>query len=130
MTREEIREKTMKIIFQMDANGSFNTEDINVVSEDEKVLSKKQAKAVLAAISEHISDIDEIISANIDNWKIDRLPRTDLAILRLAVCEMKYIDDIPVPVSINEAVNLARKYGDEKSYAFVNSVLGKIAESI
>jgi len=120
----------MKIIFQMDANGSFNTEDINVVSEDEKVLSKKQAKAVLAAISEHISDIDEIISANIDNWKIDRLPRTDLAILRLAVCEMKYIDDIPVPVSINEAVNLARKYGDEKSYAFVNSVLGKIAESI
>ena len=70
------------------------------------------------------------ISENLDKWSIDRIAKTDLAILRTAVAEMLYVDSIPVSVSINEAVNLAKKYGDDRSYAFINSVLGKISRSI
>lgn len=129
MTREEIREKTMRIIFQMDANGSFDIDDILVDDHDADVLRKKQAKLVFSAIGENIGTIDSIISDNIDKWSIERLPKAELAIMRLAVCEMKYIDEIPVSVSINEAVKLAKRYGDDKSYAFINSVLGKIASA-
>ena len=74
--------------------------------------------------------VDKKIEDNLDNWKFDRIAKADLAILRTAVAEMLYVDSIPVSVSINEAVNLAKKYGDERSYKFVNSVLGKIAKSI
>ena len=61
---------------------------------------------------------------------MERLPRIDLAILRVALCEMLYIDAVPNGVAINEAVNLAKKYGEDKSYAFINSVLGKIDREI
>lgn len=130
MTREEIREQTMQILFQMDIANQFDYKQLTPIEENIKILHKPQAVATLEAIRQHISDIDETISNNIDNWTIDRVAKTDLAILRNAVCEMKYIDSIPNSVSINEAVNLGKKYGDEKSYAFINSVLSKINKSI
>ena len=71
-----------------------------------------------------------MIADNLDRWTIDRIGRTDLAILRTAVAEMMYIDSIPRGVSINEAVDLAKKYGDERSYAFINSVLSKIDKKL
>lgn len=130
MTREEIREQTMQILFQMDVANQFDYKQLTPIEENIKILHKPQAVATLEAISQHISDIDETISNNIDNWTIERVAKTDLAILRNAVCEMKYIDSIPNSVSINEAVNLGKKYGDEKSYAFINSVLSKINKSL
>ena len=130
MNREEIREQTMQLIFQMDAQGIFDYEKVIPIAENTKIISKSQAVATLTAIREHIEDIDNTIKANLDNWNFDRIAKTDLAILRNAVTEMLYIDAIPNGVAINEAVNMAKKYGDDKAYAFVNSVLSKIDKSL
>ncbi|HHW95231.1 MAG TPA: transcription antitermination factor NusB [Mogibacterium sp.] len=130
MSREDIRENSMQIIFQMDITNEFDYTKLIPIEENLKTLERKQSLALLSAIRDHKSDIDRVISSNLDKWSIDRIAKTDLAILRTAVAEMMYIDDIPNSVSINEAVNLAKKYGDSKSYAFVNSVLSKIERSI
>ena len=130
MKREIIREKTMQLIYQMDITGDFNVSDLSVVEESANVVDKKQAAATLEAVQEHHEEIDKKIEDNLDNWKFERIAKAELAILRTAVAEMLYVESIPVRVSINEAVELAKKYGDERSYKFVNSVLGKVAKSI
>jgi N utilization substance protein B len=127
LKREDIREKTMQLVYQMDITGDFNVEDLSIVEESVKAAAKQQAVDTLTAVQDHHEEIDRILSENLDRWTIDRIAKTDLAILRTAVAEMLYVDSIPVNVSINEAVELAKKYGDEKSYAFINSVLGKIS---
>ena len=126
MNREQIREKTMQLIYQMDITGEFDYEKLHPVDENVRVLDKKQAVATLQAVKEHIGEIDDVIRANLDNWTFDRVARTDLAILRTAIAEMMYVDSVPASVSINEAVELSKKFSDERSYAFVNSVLSKV----
>lgn len=81
------------------------------------------------AIREHIADIDETLNTCMEGWKTTRLSKVDLTVLRLAVYEIRYEDNIPVKVSINEAVELAKKYGTEKSGGFVNGVLRRVADS-
>ena len=125
MNREAIREKTMQLIYQMDITGEFDYEKLNPVDETVKILNKEQAVAVLSAVRDHIDEIDSVIKTSLDKWSFDRIARTDLAILRTAVAEMMYVDSIPGSVSINEAVRMSKKFGEEKSYAFVNSVLSK-----
>ena len=114
----------------MDITGDFKVSDLSVVEENSRIMGKKQAEETLEAVSAHHEEIDAMIADNLDRWSIDRIGRTDLAILRTAVAEMMYIDSIPRGVSINEAVDLAKKYGDERSYAFINSVLSKIAKKL
>ena len=130
MRREDIREKTMQLIYQMDLTGDFNVSDLSVVEETANVVGRAQADETLAAVQEHHDEIDRVIRDNLDKWSFERIAKTDLAILRTAVAEMLYIESIPERVSINEAVNLAKKYGDDRSYAFINSVLGKISRSL
>ena len=129
MRREDIREQTMQLIFQMDVAKDFDYSKLSVLEENSKILTKKQAITTLEAVRDHIENIDATISANIDNWNFDRIAKVDLAVLRTAVAEILYVDDIPLSVSINEAVNLSKKFGDDKSYAFVNSVLSKISKN-
>ena len=126
MDRRIIRENIMQFVYQMDATDNFDYEQLTCVEEAEKALRQNQAIETLNAIRDHISEIDKLISKNIDNWDIKRLPKADLAILRTALAEILYVDSIPANVSINEAVELGKIYGDERSYAFINSVLGKI----
>ena len=126
MDRRIIRENIMQFVYQMDVTDNFDYEQLTCVEEVEKALRQNQAIETLNAIRDHISEIDKLISKNIDNWDINRLPKADLAILRTALAEILYIDSIPANVSINEAVELGKIYGDERSYAFINSVLGKI----
>ena len=120
----------MQLVYQMDITGDFEVADLSIVEENVKAAGNKQAAETLAAVQDHHEDIDKLISDNLDNWTLERIAKTDLAILRTAVAEMLYVDSVPVSVSINEAVDLAKKYGDERSYAFINSVLGKISRSI
>ena len=126
MDRRIIRENIMQFVYQMDVSDNFDYEKQACVEEAEKALIQHQAVETLSAIRDHIDDIDKLISNNIDKWDIDRLPKADLAILRTALAEILYVDSIPNNVSINEAVELGKTYGDERSYAFINSVLGKI----
>ena len=126
MDRRIIRENIMQFVYQMDVTDNFDYEQLTCVEEAENALKQNQSTETLNAIRDHISEIDKLISKNIDNWDINRLPKADLAILRTALAEILYVDSIPANVSINEAVELGKIYGDERSYAFINSVLGKI----
>ena len=126
MDRRIIRENIMQFVYQMDVSDNFDYEKLTCVEEAEKALKQNQSTETLNAIRDHISEIDKLISKNIDNWDINRLPKADLAILRTALAEILYVDSIPANVSINEAVELGKIYGDERFYAFINSVLGKI----
>lgn len=130
MNREKIREKTMQLIYQMEASGKFDLTELSIMEEDSKIIGKKQADDTLNAIQNHIDEIDELIKSNLDRWSFERIAKTDLAILRTAVAEIMYLDYIPSVVSINEAVELSKKYSDNKSYKFVNSVLGKIKTEV
>ncbi len=130
MNREKIREKTMQLIYQMEASGKFDVSELRMMEEDSNIIGKKQADDTLDAIKNHIEEIDGIIKSNLDKWSFDRIAKTDLAILRTAVAEMLYLDYIPAIVSINEAVELSKKYSDDKAYKFVNSVLGKIKAEV
>ena len=89
------------------------------------------AESLVLGVVEHRAEIDEQLSATSENWALDRMPVVDRAILRLAVYEMVYVDEVPVSVAINEAVELAKAYGGEDdSSRFVNGVLGRIARAI
>ena len=83
-------------------------------------------KTLLNAAVENIKTIDETIEKNTKGWRISRLPKVTLAVLRVAVCEMLYMDDIPDSISINEAVELAKTYNDVKSGKFVNGILASV----
>lgn len=103
----------------------FESEDKEAVSPDEYAL------VLIRGIEEHQEEIDTMLDSSSDNWSIDRMPIMDRSILRVAVYEMMFQDAIPVSVSIDEAVELAKKYGGEdESHRFVNGVLGQIAKKL
>ncbi|MGI6089951.1 MAG: transcription antitermination factor NusB [Saccharofermentanales bacterium] len=81
---------------------------------------------IVTGVLEHKEEFDREIEPRLIGWAISRLPRIDLTIMRLALFEMKYLEDIPTSVSISEAVILARKYSDEKSRSYINAILGGI----
>ena len=81
----------------------------------------------IKSIEKVLEEIDAALNHASDNWKVSRMGKVEVSIMRLAVYEMKYEDDIPVSVAINEAVELAKKYGGDESAGFVNGVLAKIA---
>ena len=80
------------------------------------------------AILGHLSEIDKLLSEVTQGWKLQRIGRVELGILRLAVYEIKYDEHVPDKVAINEAVELAKRYGGDESPAFVNGVLAKVVE--
>ncbi len=88
------------------------------------------AVMLLDLVQEHLSDIDKRIVSASENWSMDRMPVVDRSLLRLAACEMCYVEDVPISVSINEAVNLAKEFGGENSPRFVNGILGRIATQL
>lgn len=120
----------MQLVYQMDITGDFNVSDLSIVEESSNIIDKKQAVDTLEAVQDHLGEIDNVIKDNLESWSFERIAKADLAIMRTAVAEMLYVESIPVSVSINEAVELAKKYGDERSYRFVNSILGKIAKGL
>lgn len=133
MSRRKARDITFKYIYstlygkcaEEDALESIITadpEDIKALEDDEKEYFSK----VKEGIEEHKEEIDEIILSKLKNWTIDRIFKIDLAILRLAVYEIMYFESMPVKVAVNEAVELAKKYGNDESSNFVNGVLREI----
>ena len=88
------------------------------------------ARELVAAASEHGAQIDALIGASSKNWRIDRMSRVDRNILRLGACELVAFHDVPVKVVINEAVELAKRFGTAESSAFVNGVLDRIAGAV
>ena len=88
------------------------------------------AKILLGFAEENIQAIDNIITENLRGWTIQRLPKVSLAVLRLAVSEIKYVDDVPAGVTVNEAVELVKKYGTTEDASYVNGVLGTVVKGL
>lgn len=130
MARPIAREAAMQLIFEQIFGGEGETEAlvdlIDYVPSDN---DRQYIDMVVAGVKEHAADIDAEISACLRGWTIARLSRVDLAILRLSVFEMTYAS-LPAAVSINEAVELTRKYSSESSCSFVNGVLGTISRKL
>lgn len=130
MTRREAREQSFIVLFEkIFDNDATISEIVSTAKEAELIKINNFAENILNAVEEHFSDIDEVIEANSQDWTIARLPKVTLAILRLAVAEIKYIDDVPNGVAVNEAVELAKKYGTNEDASFINGILGTIAKA-
>lgn len=125
MTRTEEREQAFVLIFEKEFNMDTSMDDIISYAAEADVFSESAFASSLAkAVFENIDAVDAVIDNYSIGWKKSRLPKTTLAILRLAICEMMFVDSIPESVSINEAVELAKKYATTEDASFVNGILG------
>lgn len=130
MTRREAREQAFIVLFEkIFDNDATISEIVTTAKEAELIKINSFAENTLNVVEEKFSEIDEIIEVNSQDWTISRLPKVTLAILRLAVAEIKYIDDVPNGVAVNEAVELAKKYGTNEDASFINGILGTIAKA-
>lgn len=127
MTRTESREYALKLIFAFQANRDADPAQLLTDAADTLEGEPSDfAKQLFTGVCEHIDELDEKISSAAIGWRTDRMGRVALAVLRLAVYELTYMPDIGVKVSVNEALELVRKYETDKAVPFVNGVLAKI----
>lgn len=124
MKRHAAREKAFQILFQIDLNELDLNQALADNTESEKI--DPFLETLVQGVVEKKDQVDEFISDHLKNWTIQRIASVEKTILRIATYEIKFLEDIPTNVSINEAVELANQYGDEKSGKFVNGVLSKI----
>ncbi|WP_156290833.1 transcription antitermination factor NusB [Oceanobacillus salinisoli] len=124
MNRHTAREKAFQIIFQMDINEVEPKEAIQSTLETDKI--NDFLLSLVNGVTENKQKIDAILTEHLENWTLNRIASVERSILRIATYEIKFMDDIPNNVSINEAIELANKFGDEKSGKFINGVLSKI----
>ncbi|CAM3013317.1 transcription antitermination factor NusB [Hathewaya histolytica] len=130
MNRKISREVAMKVLYQMLINKDTyenvkeNLYEI-VKAEELKSIDNTYIDTVVKGVIDNIDELDKKIEDNLVNWKINRIPKVNLCILRLSIYEILYLEEIPNKVSINEAVELTKKYSDDKSSKFINGVLAK-----
>lgn len=135
MSRRELREQIFKFIFRVEFNQKdemseqeqlffsyFEEEGVSIGDKDMRYISAKGNKII-----EKLEEIDGMINKQAKGWTTARMGKVDLTILRLAVYEIVFDEDVPTGVAINEAVELAKKFGQEESSGFVNGVLAKFA---
>lgn len=129
MKRQRSREIAMELLFGMALSKNSYEETIENFVEDYEMdlttIDLEYVKSTVKVVSDNLEKIDGIITESLVNWKLDRISRVNLTILRLAVGEMLYVEDVPEKVAINEAIELTKKYSDEKSVSFINGVLDK-----
>ena len=130
MSRKLSREKAMELIFSTmltkESYGEAIETFVDNYEGDIKEIDLEYIKEVLKGVEENKEEIDELIKNNLQKWKIDRISKVNLSILRLAIYEMNYVSDVPEKVAINEALEITKKYSDEKSGSFINGVLDKV----
>ncbi|MBR3771697.1 MAG: transcription antitermination factor NusB [Clostridium sp.] len=133
MSRREIREHLFRMLFHKEFYKSEELEEqISLYVDNlEKAPTEEQVALIknrFYAVLESIPEIDELLDEVSKGWRLNRMGKVDLTILRIAVYEMKYDEEIPVGVAINEAVELAKKYGEDHSKSFVNGILAKLVD--
>jgi N utilization substance protein B len=131
-TRKAARRKALQILYQA---GMTDRPVEQILAEgchiDEIGVICGFTEKLLLGVTQHINEIDAIIARTSENWSIVRMPLIDLSMLRMAVFEMIHLDDVPLSVSINEAIELAKDFGGEdESPRFINGVLGRIADEL
>ncbi len=119
----------MQILYEMDATKSLEGEKaVELASQRLPGDHAVRGGKLLSEIADHIELIDADINRCADKWKTSRMPKVDLAIMRLACGELRFCDDIPDAVTVNEAINMAKKYSTENSARFIHGVLGAITK--
>lgn len=143
MTRRDLREKVFRILFRLEFNSDEDMKEQielalsgEIPAEDDELFAQLEyseenkkyiSDRVLDIVDKH-SEIDAVIEEISEGWKLARIGKAELAILRLAIYEMKYDDDIPVKVAINEAVEIAKVYCDQDAKSFINALLAKLTK--
>ena len=131
MGRRELREHIFRLLFrvefhpdaEMDEQETLYLEHLHTAEDADRSYIENKVKA----IREKLSEIDETINSVAKGWSTQRMTKVDLTVIRLAFYEMRYDENVPVGVAINEAVELAKRYGTDQSPSFVNGVLAKLA---
>lgn len=130
MTRNEAREILMQIMYELDTSKNMNSEIASKLVNDR--LSGNhivRGENIIIKIIENLDEIDKTINNYSKSWKTSRMPKVDLAIMRLAVGELRFAEDVPDAVVVNEAINLAKKYSTDQSSKFIHGVLGVISKN-
>lgn len=122
--RSEEREQAFCLLFQ----SLFNTDENFEIYEENIESVGDYARSIALSVEEKKDNLDGLIEKYSKGWKVKRLPKVNLAILRLAAYEILFVDDVPESVAINEAVELAKKYSGESDYSFINGVLGALVK--
>lgn len=131
MTRREAREQAFILIFEKSFNSEAGIDEIlSLARELELVDNDEFLESLVYKTCEMQQEIDEHISNNARGWKLNRIAKVPLAIIRLALAEILYFEDVPAGVSINEAVELAKKYATPEDASFINGLLGTVARSL
>jgi len=125
MKRHEAREKALQTLFQLDGTELTIEEAMEHVMEGE---TDQFYKLLVEGTNSKQQEIDEKLKGHLENWSLERLPKVERTILRMAVFELEYMDDAPSRVVLNEAIELSKTFGDDKSSRFVNGVLSKFTD--
>lgn len=130
MSRKKNREEAFKLLYQTEINKEDYLGQLQYYLKENEVSpeASEYITDLVAGVNVRLSEIDECIEGYLaKSWKLNRISRVDLAILRLGYYEIKYRDDVPKGAAINEAVELAKKYGSDSSGKFVNGILANIS---
>lgn len=130
-TRSIARERALQALYQVDLAGADPLDALSNAWKDEEKHPDEQvfqfSELIVQGVSEHLAQVDDLIEKHSHHWRIERMSRVDRNVLRLAVYELRFCSDVPRKVVLNEAIELAKRYGSEESGAFVNGVLDKIS---
>jgi len=125
MKRRKARELALQTLFQIDLGEANPTDALQHVLEEAEEKENSFLSSIVTKFVEHKEAIDKTLASNIESWTIDRLGNVDRNILRIALVEINYLEDAPKSVVINEAIEIAKIYGDDDSSKFINAVLSK-----
>ncbi len=130
--RREARELVLRSLYCWEISGNKPEEIFSDLASQMELdnSSKLFSRGLFKSVIEHQKEIDELIKENVQHWDFSRIAVVDKNILRIGICELLYLDDIPVKVSLDEAIELAKKYSSEDSGSFVNGVLDAVAKKI
>lgn len=130
MTRKQAREEAFILIFEKEFNDNSIEDILETAAEARDLVPDDYINRVFKGVYDSLGELDSLISESSVGWSITRISKTALCIMRLAIFEMKYIEEIPVSVSINEAVELCKKYATENDASFVNGILSTVAKAL
>lgn len=130
MTRHESRQEAFCLLFEKTFTDQPIDDIIEGATETRDLQVSEFTLTLAKGTEEHLPQLDALIESKLKNWKLSRISKVSLAILRMATFELQYLPDVPMSVTINEAVELAKQYASEDDYAFVNGVLGAIAKEL
>lgn len=128
MTRKQAREEAFILIFEKQFNSDSLEDILECAVQVREIEPDSYIRSVFFGVYENLEELDGIISGNSVGWSIRRISKTALAVLRLAIYEIKYMEDIPVSVTINEAVELCKKYATKEDASFVNGILASVVK--